>query len=137
MRWEHFHHGADWGVRGIGASQAEAFAGAALALTAVLIEPERLDADETTQIACEAPDDELLLVAWLSELVYQMDVARRLFARFTLVIEKHRLHAKAWFETMDLSKHDLAVDVKGVTYTELKVYQDEAGDWVAQCVVDV
>jgi len=137
MRWEHFHHGADWGVRGIGASKAEAFAGAALALTAVLIDPEALDADEATEIACEAPDDELLLVEWLGELVYQMDAAHRLFARFALVIEDHRLRAKAWFETMGLGKHELAVDVKGVTYTELKVSQDDRGDWIAQCVVDV
>ena len=34
-RWEHFEHDADIGVRGIGASKADAFEQAALALTAV------------------------------------------------------------------------------------------------------
>ena len=34
-RWEHFPHDADVGVRGFGPTPAEAFAQAALALTAV------------------------------------------------------------------------------------------------------
>src|SRR5512139_3851745 len=38
-RWEHFEHGADIGVRGFGASVAEAFEQAALALTAVIADP--------------------------------------------------------------------------------------------------
>ena len=39
-RWEHFPHGADIGVRGIGDSQASAFAESARALTAVVTELE-------------------------------------------------------------------------------------------------
>ncbi|MEW5891370.1 MAG: archease, partial [Pseudomonadota bacterium] len=37
--WEHFRHGADIGVRGIGDTLGEAFAQGALALTAVVTEP--------------------------------------------------------------------------------------------------
>ena len=40
MRWEHFEHGADVGVRGIGPTPASAFEQAALALTAVITEPD-------------------------------------------------------------------------------------------------
>jgi tRNA nucleotidyltransferase (CCA-adding enzyme) len=29
------------------------------------------------------------------------------------------------------------VEIKGATFTELKVGQDEQGRWLAQCVVDV
>jgi SHS2 domain-containing protein len=36
MRWEHFPHDADVGVRGFGATAAEAFEQAALALTAIV-----------------------------------------------------------------------------------------------------
>ncbi len=39
MRWEHFEHGADIGVRGIGPTPASAFEQAALALTAVITDP--------------------------------------------------------------------------------------------------
>ena len=38
-RWEHFEHEADVGVRGIGATKSEAFAEAALAMTAAIVDP--------------------------------------------------------------------------------------------------
>lgn len=64
--WEHFTHEADIGVRGIGTSKAEAFAQAAMALTAVITDPENVLPREETIIDCSAPDDELLLVDWLN-----------------------------------------------------------------------
>lgn len=60
-RWEHFAHGADIGVRGIGPTKAKAFEQAALALTAVIVDPEAVARRETITISCAAPDDELLL----------------------------------------------------------------------------
>jgi len=36
-----------------------------------------------------------------------------------------------------VARHQPTVEVKGATYTELKVAQDALGQWVAQCVVDV
>ena len=96
-RWEHFEHGADIGVRGIAASRAGAFEQAALALMAVITEPGRVAGRDTVTIDCEAADDELLLVAWLNALVYEMAVRHMLFARFYVTIDGHRLHAKPGF----------------------------------------
>lgn len=42
--WEHFEHGADIGVRGIGATKASAFEQAALALTGVITDPQHVAA---------------------------------------------------------------------------------------------
>jgi SHS2 domain-containing protein len=47
------------------------------------------------------------------------------------------LHAKAWGEVINEDKHELGVEVKGATCTELKVSQDKEGSWLAQCIVDV
>ena len=58
-KWEHFPHGADIGVRGRGASPAEAFANAALAMTAVIAEPSAIRPETAVDIRCEAPDEEL------------------------------------------------------------------------------
>lgn len=66
-RWEHFEHGADIGVRGWGASKAEAFEQAALAMMAVITAPEAVQARDTIEIDCEALDDEMLLVDQLTE----------------------------------------------------------------------
>jgi tRNA nucleotidyltransferase (CCA-adding enzyme) len=135
--WEHFPHGADIGVRGIGASKEEAFEQAALALTAVITDLHTVAPQEAIEIHCEAPDDELLLVDWLNALVYQMATRRMLFHGSSVQIKDHWLRATAWGEELNVARHQPAVEVKGATYTSLRVKQDETGTWLAQCVVDV
>lgn len=137
MAWEHFPHGADIGVRGIGATRGEAFEEAAVALTAVVTDPRHLAADVLVEIRCQAPDDELLLADWLNALIYEMATRNLLFARFAVAMHDHTLEAKAWGEPVDRSRHRPAVEVKGATYTALLVAQRGDGSWVAQCVVDV
>jgi SHS2 domain-containing protein len=135
--WEHFQHVADMGVRGIGGTAAEAFEGAAIALTAVVTEPERVRPKTRVEISCRAPDLELLLADWLNALVYEMATRQMLFSRFSVTIDKQELRGDAWGEKIDPDRHHPAVEVKGATYTELSVSRDPNGTWRAQCVVDV
>ncbi|MDO8458774.1 MAG: archease [Burkholderiaceae bacterium] len=135
--WEHFEHDADIGVRGFGASKAGAFEQAALALMAVITEPGRVAASETVMIDCEAANDELLLVGWLNALIYEMAVRHMLFARFDVVIDGAHLQATAVGEPLSVPRHQPAVEVKGATFTTLRVVQLDNGLWMAQTVVDV
>lgn len=136
-RWEHFPHQADMGVRGIGPTKEEAFTYAAMAMTAVITDLTLVDPAHAVSIVCEAPDDELLFVDWLNRLVYEMATRKMLFSRFAVRVHSHSLQATAWGEQVDPVRHQPAVEVKGATYTALSVRQDEQGQWVAQCVVDV
>lgn len=136
--WEHFEHGADIGVRGYGPSKAAAFEQAALALTAVVTDPSQVAAERCVTLACDAADDELLLVCWLNAVVAEMAVRRMLFGRFEVTLDDAppRLQARAWGEAVDVARHEPAVEVKGATVTTLRVAR--AGDgWLAQTVVDV
>jgi SHS2 domain-containing protein len=135
-RWEHFAHGADIGIRGIGTTKAEAFEQAALAMTAVVIEPSTIAARESRNVECAAPDDELLLVEWLNALIYLMSVQRMLFSRFSVQLDRSRLQGEAAGEKLDPARHHAVVELKGATYTMLSVKQ-QCGLWVAQTVVDV
>jgi len=134
--WQHFQHGADIGVRGIGDSPAAAFEQAALAMTAVIVEPDRIRDAEGVAITCEAPDQEVLLVDWLNALVYEMAARGMLFGRFAVSIDGNRLDGTAWGEPVDRARHRPVVEVKGATYTALSVRRID-GVWVAECVVDV
>lgn len=136
-RWEHFPHGADVGVRGIGRTKMEAFEQAAAALTAVITDPGSVAPEERIPISCEAPDDELLFVDWLNALVYEMATRRFLFGRFEVSFDGCRLSGAAWGEPVDVVRHEPAVEVKGATLTSLRVGQEAGGAWIAQCVVDV
>jgi tRNA nucleotidyltransferase (CCA-adding enzyme) len=136
-RWEHYRHGADIGVRGIGPDREAAFAQAALALTAAVADPASVKPKHAVTIACEAPDDELLLVDWLNGLIYEMAVRGMMFSRFEVRLDGRNLEATAWGEPVEVARHRPAVEAKGATYTDLRVGQDADGGWVAQCVIDV
>jgi tRNA nucleotidyltransferase (CCA-adding enzyme) len=134
--WQHFSHDADIGLVGIGPTKAEAFRQAALSLTAVITDPERVRPLTSVTMVCSAPNDELLLVEWLNTLVYEMSVRRMLFGDFTVEIADGELRAVAQGEEVDPGRHEPAVEVKGATLTALRV-APEADGWHAQCVVDV
>jgi len=134
--WEHYEHGADIGVRGYGRTKALAFEQAALALTAVITEPQRVAPREVVEIRCEAPDDELLLADWLNALIYEMAVRRMLFGAFHVELDGTRLTAQVRGEPTSVERHRPAVEVKGATYTTLRVAAVDGG-WLAQTVVDV
>jgi SHS2 domain-containing protein len=135
--WEHFSHSADIGVRGFGSTKQEAFAQTALAMVAVMVDPATVKEDEEVRLHWQESDVELLLLAWLNALVYEMDVRHMLFSRFEVKIEGDSLVAQAFGEKIDYARHQFQVEVKAATPSELKVGCDDQGRWVAQCIVDV
>jgi len=135
--WEHFPHQADVGVRGFGASLDAAFEQAACAMTAVVTELERVAPLAEISISCSAPDPELLLFDWLNALVYEMATRHMLFSRFQVRMRDGELRATACGEPVDVQRHEPRVEIKGATFTELRVARDADGRWCAQCVLDV
>lgn len=123
-------------MRGYGASKAEAFEQAGLALLNVIVDTARVRPLDKVAIECTAPDDELLLADWLNALIYEMAQRNMLFGRLEVRIEDTRLTASAYGEPVDPERHQPAVEVKGATYTELAVRRHDGG-WLAQTVVDV
>jgi SHS2 domain-containing protein len=129
---------ADIGVRGCGSTLADAFAGAATALTSVICDPERIADHAAVTVECAAPDDELLLVDWLNALIYEM--ATRAHAVFAI----RRRHRESPSDGHCLGRADrhLAPSAGGrgqggASFCELAVGRQADGRWLAQCVVDV
>jgi len=135
--WEHFAHEADMGIRGYGSTQQEAFEQAALALTGVITSPESVEPLQPVEVSCECEDRELLLVDWLNAVIYEMATRHMLFSRFQASIEGAHLNGKLWGEPVEVVRHQPAVEVKGATFTCLRVARETEGRWLAQCVVDV
>ena len=135
--WEHFPHEADMGIRGVGPTLAEAFAQAAMALTAVVTDLDKISATDTVTLTAADPDPELLLVDFLNAVIFEMANRHMLFSRFDVTLQDSRLTATASGEAVDVARHQPAVEVKGATYTGLAVKHLDNGLWSAQCVVDV
>ena len=135
-RWEHFPHDADVGIRGRGATLAEAFEQAALALTGIVTDAE-IAAETAVDVTCDAPDVEMLLVEWLNAIIYEMAVRNMIFCQFKVTLSNTRLQGTMWGETVDQAKHLPACEPKGATYTALRVAQEPDGTWSAACIIDV
>ena len=103
----------------------------------VITDPVTVRQESVVEVACTAPDHELLLVDWLNAWVYEMATRNMLFSRFQVTLADGGLHGLGWGEALDRARHQPVVEIKGATYTELRVWQDEAATWHAQCVVDV
>jgi tRNA nucleotidyltransferase (CCA-adding enzyme) len=136
-RAEHFPHDADIGVRGIGPTLGVAFEQAALAMMAVMTDPEQVERKETVQIECTAPNADLLLLDWLNAIVFEMATRSMIFGAFTVETDGRKLRGTAIGEPVCQERHAPAAEIKGATLTELTVAEDRPGEWRAQCVVDV
>ena len=134
--WEHFEHDADLGVRGIGPTLADAYAQAALAVTAAVTDPSQVALAEEVSVTVEAADPEILLARFLNAMIAEMAMRHLLFGDVQVELAGHRLQARLRGERVAVARHQPAVEVKGATLTELRVAHRN-GEWIAQTVVDV
>ena len=135
--YETFDHTADLGLRIRAADLNTLFAEAAQALFATLLE--NLDAVAPTQrheVTIAGNEREYLLFDWLRELLYRFDAEHLVFSRFEVKIEADGLHGSAWGEPLDRSRHELAHEVKAITYHGLRV-EPTAEGWLAEVIVDI
>jgi SHS2 domain-containing protein len=137
MRWEHFAHGADLGVRGRGQTLEEAFAAAALAVTAAVTDPAVVRPVDTVEFDCPGTEPELLLYDFLNALIFTMATRRSLYGACEVRIDAAGVHARLHGEPVDRARHTPAVEPKGATLTCLRVARAPDGEWRAECVIDI
>lgn len=141
MTYEHFPHEADIGIRGIGNSVEEAFCEAAKALFDVEVDIKTVEPKEEIKITAEASNIEELFVEWLNSLLAEAGINNMVFSEFKVHISNNKLQGVAFGEQLDVQKHKAKEEVKGATYSQLKVEVAASGKhkgkWIAQCIVDV
>lgn len=135
--FEILEHTADIGFRAWGATREELFANAALALEAVAIDTDAVEAREPYPVAAAGEDDESLLVNWLSEVLYYLDGRRVVMRRFEIELrDPFQIRGRAWGEPRDPERHPAKLIVKGVTYHQLRITSDQKG-WCAEVYLDI
>lgn len=135
--FEVLDHTADIGFRAWGATRAELFANAALALESIAVEISDAREVEPYPIAASGDDEESLLVNWLNEVLYYLDGRRVVMRRFDIEEPApFQVVGKAWGEPRDPERHPGKLVVKGVTYHQLKIGKDARG-WFAEVYLDI
>jgi SHS2 domain-containing protein len=131
-------HTADVGVRAWGGSEEAVFEEAAKGMFSLVCDPQTVGSEETLSVSVEAPpaDHELLLVAWLNELLYLFEARRILFSEFrVLELGESTLKAEVAGEALG-SHHAVCGGVKAATYHGLKLARTKDG-WEAEVILDV
>lgn len=145
MSYENFPHEADIGVRGIGKTLSEAFEEAAKAMFNVEVDVKKVKPLKKVKISCSASNNEELFVEFLNALLAQASLHQLVFSKFKVEKiwpEKNqiKLAGNAWGEKLDVEKHRAREEVKGATYSQLKVEKKKIKSkevWISQCIVDV
>ena len=125
-------HTADAYVEAYGESLEEAFASAAVAMTDVMTEHEKVRQTETKTFEVEAKDEKALLYSWLEELLLAFELQGKIYSRFevskiTKTPNGFRLHATAWGEPYDATRHMSKVGIKAATYHMMDIQKTPEG----------
>ena len=112
--WEHFQVASHVGVRGWGASRADAFASAAEGMFALMLAPADVATPETREARAQGDTPEAMLVSWLNECLYVHEIEGFAVARVEVDTCRDGLvHGVLHGEPLDPDRHHVARAVKG------------------------
>jgi SHS2 domain-containing protein len=135
--FEILEHTADIGFRARGSTQAELFENAAEALVSIAIETGDIAPRQPYPLAAVGEDLPSLLVNWLSEVLFWLDARNIAMRRFEIQeLSPGRVAARAFGEPRSPERHRAKLVIKGVTYHQLRVWEDENG-WWAEVFLDI
>jgi SHS2 domain-containing protein len=140
MPFRALEHTADLGIEVWAATLDELFVDAAVALADTITHATVLREAERIDLTVEEPALDLLLVAWLEELLYRFETAGTLVCGGAARVEEGghgwRVEAKLRGEGFEAARHPLRVTVKAITYHGLAVARS-GGEWGARVLFDI
>ena len=130
---------ADCAVDVEGSDLDDLFATAAAALADVMVDPATVPSTVERTIALTAPQLDLLLYDWLSELIYRKDRDREVFTRAEVRVSgtgPFELTARVHGGVLDPERTALRADAKAVTFHQFALTSTD-GAWRARIVIDI
>jgi SHS2 domain-containing protein len=120
--WERFDAGADIGVRGWGASRAEAFGQVTAGVFALLVAPEAVLPGEQREVRAQADGPERLLGAWIEECLYVHEIEGFVAKSVEMTVCTDTLaHGVLHGEPLDPVRHRLQGVVRGAGGAQVAV----------------
>ena len=130
-------HTADIGIIAYGANIKEVFTNAAVGLSSLMAELDDIKEDVQNNLELSAEDEEILLVEWLNELIYILDVEHIIFKRFEIdEISGNQIKARCFGEKIKPGQHKLKREIKAATYHMLRISKGSSG-YEVQVIFDI
>jgi len=135
-RYLSIDHTADLGLQVWGQTLPELFVNAAEGMCDMYVELEAVQPREEQTVVAEGYDLEEVLVDWLRQLLYGIEVDHFLPCRFEIsLLEDKKLEAMVWGEHYDPERHRWRTEIKAVTYHDLHIEQ-EGEEWTVTVIFD-
>jgi SHS2 domain-containing protein len=130
-------HTADLAVEVTGTTFPALLAASGEALFTLIADRENIEMRDEIVISASGNEPEELLHAWLCELLAQFNI-RGFIGRNCAIdrITADRVDGRIRGENLDLARHGFRTEIKGVTYHDFRVWQQD-GAWHARIIFDV
>ena len=125
--FEEIEHTADWAIRVRGADLESLLRNAAIGTLQLIGAMPQTGSTQKRRIELEAYDAENLLVLWLEELLYLVEMHGSTFTAFTLNIEQANDNVRLTAQVQEIPRTDLQKEIKAVTYHNLKIQASDEG----------
>ncbi len=124
--YERIEHTADIGIKAYGKDLKELFANAVKGLISILLPGARISHSLDHPIDIKGKDLKELFVNLLEEVLYQLNVKKFITGSISIIrLGKFELTAKLSGEPLDINKHQIEYDIKGVTFHQLKFEKED------------
>ncbi|MBM3307380.1 MAG: archease [Candidatus Eisenbacteria bacterium] len=134
--YREIEHTADVGIELEAPDLASALERAAAAMFDVMTDIERVGERWRAEVRVSGTDLQNLLVRWLSELLFVAESHGVLLSRFSVRrLDGLSVEAEVAGEPLDRAKHLVRVEIKAVTYHELRI-EEAGGGWAVRVVFD-
>jgi SHS2 domain-containing protein len=139
-KYEFLEHTADIYVASYGKNISEVFENAALALFDVMTDVKKIDRKFVEKVKVKGQDDFSLLYNWLECFILKFEIENKLFSKFKVNEIKKKnsefyLRASIYGECFDPKKHPSKVEIKAITYHNMKIEHNE--HFVAKFLLDI
>lgn len=140
---EYLEHMTDAYVRVYGKDLDESFQYSAIGLVNIMYNIEKIEKKQRVLIAAEGADLENLLFDWLEKILLLMLIDKIVLSEFHVDIsfnqknKKYVLKGYGDGEMIDFNKHEFKVEIKGITFHEMKIITDKKNQIIIEYIVDL
>lgn len=144
-RYRYLEHSTDAIVQAHGSSLEELFENSAMGLVNIMFDIDKVENRQSETIIASDENLENLLFDWLEKVLLKIFIDQIVLSRFSIrFFEKHKnLEEKRYFleaqvggEKVNYDKHNYKIEIKAITYHELKIQRTDTS-YVATFLVDL
>ena len=143
--YKYLEHSTDAFVQAYGSCLEELFENCAKGLVNIMFDINKVEIRESMTITADGNDLENLLYDWLEKVLLKILIEQIVLSRFSIEIsenysnvdeKKYLLRAHVGGEAVSYDKHEYKIEIKAVTYHELKI-QRLSSRYIATFLVDL